>query len=79
MVWTSVKISWPLHKDHARHSTCQEQKGKQNKRWEYNIKEWTDLDFKCSQGAAEDRQIWRNTVADVISGVPATRVVAEHR
>ena len=30
-------------------------KGRQKKRWEDNIKEWTGVDFASSTGAAEDR------------------------
>ena len=33
-------------------------RGRQKKRWEDNIREWTGLDFNSSQRAAEDRQRW---------------------
>ena len=31
-------------------------RGRQKKRWEDNIKEWTDLDFSETQRAADDRK-----------------------
>ena len=37
--------------------------GRQKKRWEDNIKEWTGLTFAESQKAADDRQSWRELVA----------------
>ena len=54
-------------------------RGRQKKRWEDNIKEWTGLDFNNSQRAAEDRQIWKTIVADVSSGAPTTLMVPGHR
>ena len=37
--------------------------GRQRKRWEYNIREWTGLDFAESQRAVENRVKWRKLVA----------------
>ena len=37
--------------------------GRQRKRWEDNIKEWTGLEFAKSQRAAENREKWRKLVA----------------
>ena len=37
-------------------------RGRQKKRWEDNIKEWTGLDFAVSQRAVEDRKEWRRIV-----------------
>ena len=37
--------------------------GRQRKRWEDNIREWTGLEFGKSQRAAEDREKWRKLVA----------------
>ena len=34
-------------------------RGRQKKRWEDNIKEWTGLSFSDSQRAAQDRDKWR--------------------
>ena len=36
--------------------------GRQKKRWEDNIKEWTGLEFAKSQGAVENRVKWRKLV-----------------
>ena len=36
--------------------------GRQRKRWEDNIREWTGLGFAKSQRAAENREIWRKLV-----------------
>ena len=37
--------------------------GRQRKRWEDNIREWTGLEFDRSQRAVEDREKWRKLVA----------------
>ena len=37
--------------------------GRQRKRWEDNIREWTGLDFGKSQRAVENRGKWRKLVA----------------
>ena len=37
--------------------------GRQKKRWEDNIREWTGLEFGKSQRAVESREIWRKLVA----------------
>ena len=37
--------------------------GRQRKRWEDNIREWTGLDFTKSQRAVENREQWRKLVA----------------
>ena len=36
---------------------------RQRKRWEDNIREWTDLEFTKSQRAVENREKWRKLVA----------------
>ena len=38
-------------------------RGRQRKRWEDNIKEWTGLDFSETQRAADDRKKWRQLVS----------------
>ena len=38
-------------------------RGRQKKRWEDNIKEWTGLTFTESQRATENRENWRELVA----------------
>ena len=37
--------------------------GRQRKRWEDNIREWTGLEFGMSQRAVENREKWRKLVA----------------
>ena len=37
--------------------------GRQKKRWENNITEWTSLEFAKSQRAVENREKWRKLVA----------------
>ena len=37
--------------------------GRQKKRWEENIREWTGLEFGKSQRAVENREKWRKLVA----------------
>ena len=36
--------------------------GRQRKRWEDNIREWTGLEFGKSQRAVENRKKWRKLV-----------------
>ena len=40
-----------------------EKKGRQNKKWHDNIKEWTGMDFARSTRAAENRTRWKGIVA----------------
>ena len=37
-------------------------RGRQKKRWEDNIKEWTEMDFASSTRAAENRTRWKGVV-----------------
>ena len=39
-------------------------RGKQKKRWEDNIKEWTGMDFASSAKAVENRTRWKGIVAN---------------
>ena len=39
-------------------------RGRQKKRWENNIKEWTGMDFASSTRAAENRSRWKGIVAN---------------
>ena len=38
-------------------------RGRQKKRWEDNIKEWTGMDFASSTRADENRRRWKGAVA----------------
>ena len=39
-------------------------RGRQKKRWEDNIKEWTGMDLASSTRAAENRSRWKGIVAN---------------
>ena len=42
----------------------QRKRGRQKKRWEDNIKEWTGMDFASSTREAENKTRWKKTVAN---------------
>ena len=44
--------------------------GRQRKRWEDNIREWTGLEFGKSQRAVENREKWRKKLVAKSSVVP---------
>ena len=48
--------------------------GRQKKRWEGNIREWTGLEFAKSQRAVENRKI-QETGCEVICGAPMSPAV----
>ena len=50
--------------------------GRQKKRLENNIREWTGLEFAKSQRAVENREKWRKR-CEVICGAPSTPAVKE--
>ena len=54
-------------------------RGRQKKRWEDIIREWTGLDFNSSQRTAQHHQICQKIVADVSIGAPTTLMVPGHR
>ena len=47
----------------AMHSERERNPGRQRKRWEDNIREWTGMEFGKSQRAVENRENWRKLVA----------------
>ena len=47
-------------------------RGRQKKRWEDNIKEWTWIDVVCSTRAAEDSTRWKRGCCKVICGATTT-------
>ena len=47
--------------------------GRQRKRLEDNIREWTGLEFAKSQRAVENEEKMEETGSDVICGVPAVQ------
>ena len=52
---------WP-HLTSTGHSERKRRKGRQKKRCEDNIKEWTGMDFASSTRADENRTRWKGTV-----------------
>ena len=48
--------------DLARHSERGRRQGRQRKRWEDKIREWTGLEFAKSQRVVENREKWRRLV-----------------
>ena len=64
MVWPCFKSSG-LSKTTLKGTVKEKRKrGRQKKRWEDNIKEWTGMDFASSPRAAENRTRWRGVVAN---------------
>ena len=49
-------------------------KGRQKKRWEGSVKDWTEMDFASSTRAAEDRSRWNGIVVKT-SLVPQQRLL----
>ena len=49
--------------------------GRQRKRWEDNIREWTGLKFAKSKRAEENRQKMEQTGCQIIFGAPTTLAV----
>ena len=49
--------------------------GRQRKRWEDNIREWTGLEFTKSQRAVENREKMEETGCEIICGAQTTLAV----
>ena len=49
--------------------------GRQRKRWEDNIREWTGLEFSRSQRALENREKMEKTGWEIMCGAPTTLAV----
>ena len=49
--------------------------GRQRKRWEDNIREWTGLEYAKSQRAVENREKMEEVVGEIVCGAPATLAV----
>ena len=49
--------------------------GRQRKRWEDNIREWTGPEFARSQRAVENREKMEETGCKIICGAPTTLAV----
>ena len=63
VAWTCLPFIRPGQNHLARHSEGEKKTGRQRKRWEDNIREWTGLEFGKSQKAVEYRKKWRKLVA----------------
>ena len=71
-VWSCFPFIRSVQNHLARHSERERNQGRQRKRWEDNIREWTGLEFAKSQRAVENREKWRKLVAgwwDVMSPI----------
>ena len=62
MVWTCLPFIRSGQNPLARHSKRGRRQGRQKKRWEDNIREWTGLEFGKSQREVENREKWRKLV-----------------
>ena len=62
VVWTCLPFIRSGENHLARHSGREKRRGRQKKRWEDNIREWTGLEFPKSQRAVENREKWRKLV-----------------
>ena len=68
---TQTAVAWsylPFIKSGQNHPARHSERGggggsRQRKRWEDNIREWTDLEFAKSQRAVENKKKWRKLVA----------------
>ena len=63
MVWSCLPFIRSGENHLARHSERGKKKGRQRKRWEDDIREWTGLEVGKSQRAVEIREKWRKLVA----------------
>ena len=69
MDWTYLPSITSGQNHLARHSEKKRgggggrRQGRQRKRWEDNIREWTGLEFAKSQRAVKNREKWRKLVA----------------
>ena len=55
MVWPCFKVFWFSKDNPTWQSERKRKRGRQKKRWEDNIKEWTGMDFASSTRATENR------------------------
>ena len=63
MVWSCFKVFW-FSKDNPIGHSEGRKRGRQKKRREDNIKEWTGMDFARSTRTAENRTRWKGIVAN---------------
>ena len=75
MVWTHLSRSSGLDKTFLQGTVKGgRRQGRQSKRWEDNIGDWTDLEFTKSQRAVENRKM-EKTGCEIIFGSSKTLAV----
>ena len=62
MIWSCLPFSRFGQNDLARHDETGRRQGRQRKKWEDNIREWTGLEFAKTQRAVKNRGKWRKLV-----------------
>ena len=68
---TMFACKWPVKRTVKRGR----RQGRQKKRWEDSIREWTRLEFTKSQRAVDNRAKWRKSGCEIICGAPTTLAV----
>ena len=64
MVWPCLKVFWFSEDNPTGYSERKTKRGRQKKRWEDNIKEWTGMGFTSSTRATDNRSRWKGIVAN---------------
>ena len=78
VVWSCLPFIRSSQNHLAKHSERGRKQGRQRKRWEDNIREWTGREFSKSQRAVENRKKWRKLVSKS-SVVPQQSSWSRHR
>ena len=63
VIWSCLPFIRSGQNHLARHSERARRQGRQRKRWEDNIREWTGLEFGKSQRAVQNMEKWWKLVA----------------
>ena len=75
VVWSCLLFIRSGRNYFSRHSERGRRQGRQRKRWEDNIREWTGLEFGRSRRAVENREKSEKTGCEIICGTPTTLAV----
>ncbi|GFO14420.1 UDP-glucuronosyltransferase 2a1-like [Plakobranchus ocellatus] len=62
MVWAHYSLIWPCQDHHVGTVNGGRRRGRQKKRWDNNIREWTGLELRNTLRKAEDREEWKAVV-----------------
>ncbi|GFS04192.1 hypothetical protein ElyMa_006489600 [Elysia marginata] len=64
MVWAHYSLIWPCQDHHAGYGTVNgdRRRGRQEKRWEDNTREWAGLELRNILRKAEDIEEWKAVV-----------------